>query len=144
MLAKKITYTDFDGEERTETFYFNLTKAELLEMQIKHPGGYGEYLQRIIDAKDQVEVMNSFKELIMLSYGEKSEDGKHFRKSEEISKDFVGSAAYDELFFELLTDPDSGAAFVNGIMPKLDLTQEQQMEINAKTKALIDGQRNVG
>ena len=141
MLAKKITYTDFDGEERTETFYFNLTKAELLEMQIKHPGGYGEYLQRIIDAKDQVEVMDAFTELLAASYGEKSEDGRRFRKSKELFEDFKSTVAYDELFVEILTDANAAVNFVNGILPKFDVSEEQKQEINARTKALIDSKK---
>ena len=138
MLAKQITYTDYDGVTRTETFYFNLSKAEIAEMQLTHPGGYAEYLQRIIDAKDQAELIKAFKVLVLNSYGVKSEDGKRFRKSEELSKEFEESEAYSELFMELLSDTNAASNFVNGIMPKIDLTDEQKNELNAKTKALIE------
>lgn len=138
MLAKKVTYTDFNGEERTETFYFNLTKAEVAEMQLTHPGGYTEYIQRIIDSKQQEEIIRIFKELLLKSYGEKSEDGKHFRKSKEISEEFSNTEAYSEIFVELMTNANEAAAFVNGIMPKVDMTEDQKAELARKTKALID------
>lgn len=138
MLAKPITYTDYNGDTLTETFYFNLSKAEIAELQLTHPGGYAEYLQRIIDARDQAELVKAFKDLIMISYGVKSEDGKHFRKSDQISKDFEQSEAYSELFIELLSDADAAANFVNGIMPIIDLPEEQKAELAARTKNLIE------
>lgn len=138
MLAKSITYTDYNGVTRTETFYFNLSKAEVSEMQLTHPGGYAEYLERIIETTDQAELVRAFKALILNSYGVKSEDGKKFRKSPEISKDFEESEAYSELFMEILNDADAASAFVNGIMPKVELTQEQQAELNERTRKLIE------
>lgn len=141
MLAKPITYTDYDGNERTETFYFNLSKAEVAEMQLKHPGGYAEYLQRIIDAKDQSQLIDAFKRLITDSYGVKSEDGKRFCKSSEISEAFVQTEAYSELFVELLSSGEAAAAFVNAIMPVMDLDDEKKAEISAKTKALIENKQ---
>lgn len=138
MLVKEITYTDFNGEERTEKFYFNLTKSELLEKQLTHPGGYVEYLERIIAAKDQVLVVEAFRDLILDSYGEKSEDGKRFVKSKTISEGFHQSEAYSELFMSLISDPDAAAAFVRGIIPKMELTEEQQATLAARTKQLID------
>jgi hypothetical protein len=141
MLAKSITYVDYNGEERTETFYFNISKAEVAEMQLKHPGGYAEYLQRIIDAKEQTQLVDAFKTIVLDAYGEKSEDGKRFKKSKEISEAFEQTEAYSELFMELLMSPDAAAAFINGILPKLDISDEQQAELSAKTKALIDSKK---
>lgn len=138
MLSKQITYTDYDGVERTETFYFNLSKAEIAEMQLTHPGGYAEYLDRIVQSRDQVELVKAFKVLILNSYGEKSEDGKHFRKSEELSKNFEQSEAYSELFIELLGDTDAATNFVNGIMPKVDMTEAQKAELEERTRKLIE------
>lgn len=138
MLSKQITYTDYNGVTRTETFYFNLSKAELAEMQLTHPGGYVEYLERIIDSKDQAEIVKAFKVLVLNSYGVKSEDGKRFCKSEEISREFEESEAYSELFMELLGDTDAASNFVNGIMPKIDMTEEQKAELAARTKNLIE------
>lgn len=141
MLAKKITYTDFDGNERTETFYFNLTRGEIAEMELKHPGGYLDYIERIIDAKDQKELTECFTRLILDSYGEKTEDGRHFKKSAEISELFHTSEPYSELLMEILTDTEAASAFVNGIMPKVDLTEEQQAELNERMKARIEARK---
>lgn len=124
MFAKKITYTDFNDVERTETFYFNLSKAEIAEMQVTTEGGLGEKLQKIIDSKDQAEIFKMFKYLILKSYGEKSEDGKRFIKSAELSEAFSQTNAYDQFFMELGTDSDAAQAFVNGIIPK-DLPQKE-------------------
>lgn len=140
MLVKQITYTDFNGDERTETFYFNLSRAEVLEMEIKHPGGYAEYLQRLVDSKNREELLSVFKTLILNSYGEKSEDGKHFRKDPELSKAFEQSEAYSELFVELISSAEAASAFVNGIMPTMNLSEAEKAEVAAKTKALIDAQ----
>lgn len=118
MLKKTITYTDYDGVERTEIFYFNLSRAELFEKEATTPGGYVDLLQSIIDAKDEARLLIEFKRLVAMAYGVKSEDGKHFRKSEQISDDFINSPAYDQLFMEFLTDSTKAAEFVNGIMPK--------------------------
>ena len=117
MLTKKITYTDYNGVERTENFYFNLTKAEIAEMELGTEGGLSNMVQRIVDAKDTPAIMRVFKELIMKSYGEKSADGKRFIKSKELSEAFTQTEAYSELFIELATNPDAPAAFVNGIVP---------------------------
>lgn len=141
MLSKKITYTDYNGIEHTETFYFNLTKAEVAEMQLTHPGGYSAYLQRIIDSNDEASLVANFKVLILKAYGEKSEDGKRFVKSKELSEAFEQTEAYSELFMELLSDTDAASSFVNGIMPVIDLTEEQQKELNDRTKALLESKK---
>jgi hypothetical protein len=137
MYVKNITYTDFNGVERTEPFYFNLTKAEIAEMQLRHPGGYVEYIERIIAAKEQTELIDSFRTLILNSYGEKSEDGKYFTKSKELSDRFATSEAYSELFMSLMNDVDEASAFVNGIMPKVDMTEDQKKELSAKMESRI-------
>lgn len=141
MLAKKITYTNFNGEECTETFYFNISRAEVLEMEMLKPGGYSEYLQEIVDSKDRSRIMEIFKTFILNSYGKKSEDGKRFMKSPEISKEFEQCAAYDELFLELLQSTDAQVAFINGILPIDTLNDSQKTELNAKTKALIESKK---
>lgn len=118
MLKKKITYTDFDGVERTEDFYFNLTKAEVLEMELGTSGGYAGFLNRITMEKDIVEMAKHFKTLILKSYGKKSPDGKRFIKSEEISAEFAQTEAFSELYVELATDDEAAWAFVEGVFPK--------------------------
>ena len=119
MLKKTITYTDYNGVERTEDFYFNLTKAELMEMEIGTTGGMADMIKRIVDAKDAPAIIKIFKELVLKAYGEKSADGKRFVKSEEISNGFAQTEAYSKLFKELATDADAAAAFVNGIIPNI-------------------------
>jgi hypothetical protein len=117
MLKKVITYTDFDGNERTETFYFNLTKAEAMEMELSIDGGLVKLIEKIVEANNLKEIIGLFKEIILKSYGEKSSDGKRFIKSQEVRDAFSQTEAYSELFMELATNSDSAAAFVNGIVP---------------------------
>ena len=117
MLKKTITYTDYNGTERTEDFYFNLTKAEVMEMEMSTSGGLAEMIKRIVDAKDGAAIIKVFKELILKAYGIKSPDGKRFIKSEEISTEFTQTEAFPILFMELATDADAAAKFVNGIIP---------------------------
>lgn len=118
MLTKKITYTDYNGVERTENFYFNLSKAELMEMEMGTAGGFTEMLTRIVDAQDATSIIKVFKELVLKAYGEKSPDGKRFIKSAELSEAFAQTEAYSILFMELATDADAASKFVNGIMPE--------------------------
>lgn len=128
MLKKIITYTDYNGVERTEPFYFNLSKAELMEMELGVTGGMTEMLNKIINAKDGPSLMKTFKEMIMKSYGIKSDDGKRLIKSEELSIAFTQTEAYSVLFMELITDDKAAADFVNGIIPN-----EIQAEVSAQT-----------
>ena len=128
MLKKLITYTDYNGVERTEPFYFNLSKAELMEMELGVTGGMTEMLDKIIAAKDAPSLMKTFKEMIMKSYGIKSDDGKRLIKSEELSIAFTQTEAYSVLFMELITDDKAAADFVNGIIPN-----EIQAEVAAQT-----------
>ena len=117
MLKKTMTYTDYNGVERTEDLYFNLTKAEIMEMEMSTAGGLAEAIQRIVAAQDTPAIIKIFKELVLKAYGEKSVDGKRFIKSEEISTAFSQTEAYSNLFMELATDADAAAKFVNGIVP---------------------------
>lgn len=119
MLKKTITYTDYNGLNRTETFYFNLTESELAEMETEVDGGMSSMLKEVVDANDGKRIMQSFKMFIKKSYGVKSDDGRRFEKSEQISNEFLQTAAYDSLFHELITDPKAGADFVNAIIPKI-------------------------
>lgn len=127
MLKRTITYTDYKGNQRTEDFYFNLTKAELTEMELTTEGGMSEYIERIIKAQNQSEIVSAFKQLLLKAYGERSEDGRRFMKSEEISKAFSQTEAYSELFMELATDSDKASAFVNGIIPA-DIAESKEMK----------------
>lgn len=118
MLKKTITYVDYDGVERTEDFYFNLSKAELTEMELSQEGGFVNMLERIVAAKDSKRIIEELKTIVLKSYGEKSLDGRRFIKSEELSKAFSQTEAYNILFMEFFTDPDAAADFVNGIIPE--------------------------
>lgn len=119
MLKKLIKYTDFNGVEREEEFYFNLTKGELVEMEFSKHGGFETYIRKIASTTDTPELMKFFKDLILSSYGEKSSDGRRFVKNQELRDSFEQSAAYSELLTEMLISPNANAAieFVNGILP---------------------------
>lgn len=117
MLKKTITYTDFNGEKVTEDFYFNLTKAEMFQMELRTKGGLVEYIDKIVKEEDGDKIIDLFNELILKSYGVKSEDGKRFVKSKEAREAFEFSEAYSELFMELATNPDEAVKFVNAIIP---------------------------
>ena len=117
MLKKTVTYVDYNGLERTEDFYFNLTKAEVAEMELSVQGGFSKMLEEIVASKDNVQIVNLFKQMVLKSYGEKSPDGRRFMKSEEIAQAFAQTEAYSEIFMELALDEKKAADFVNGIMP---------------------------
>lgn len=118
MIKKTITYTDYNGSERTEDFYFNLTKAEVMEMEMSTTGGMAEMITRIVNAKDQVAIIKIFKDLILKAYGEKSPDGRKFeKKNGKLAEEFAETEAFSQLFMELATDADAAAKFVNGIVP---------------------------
>ena len=117
MLKKTITFTDYNGTERTEDFYFNLSKAEIMEMEMSTAGGLSEMLQNIVKTQDAPSIIKIFKDLVLKAYGQKSPDGKRFIKSEELSTEFSQTEAYSQLFMELATDADAAAKFVNGIIP---------------------------
>lgn len=118
MLKKTITYTDYDGNERTEDFYFNLTKAEILEMELSSNGGLDKMISKIVAEQDGRKITEIFKDIILKAYGEKSLDGKRFIKNDELREAFIQTEAYSNLFVELATDSDKAAEFVNGIIPK--------------------------
>ena len=120
MLKKTIKYTNYNGVELTEDFYFNLTTAEIMEMELGTSGGLAEMINRIVAAQDAPAIISVFKDLILKAYGEKSADGKYFRKSREISEAFAQTEAYSLLFMELATDADAAAKFINGIVPARD------------------------
>ena len=120
MLKKTITYTDYNDVERTEDFYFNLTKAELMEMEMGAVGGLSGMIEKIVSAKDAPAIIKVFKELVLKAYGEKSADGKRFIKSKEISDAFSQTEAYSQLFMELATDADAASKFVNGIATNME------------------------
>lgn len=132
MLKKTIKYTDFNGNEVTEDFYFNLTKAEVAEMELgasrldadgNIKGGMQDLLSEIVASGSGQRIMDTFKEILARSYGVRSEDGKRFIKSKELFEEFTQSAAYSEFFMELITDADAASSFIKAVMPA-DLSVE--------------------
>lgn len=128
MLKKTIIYVDYNGTKRTEDFYFNLTKAEISEMELEIPGGMSEMLKRITAAQDTPTLVKIFKDLILRSYGVKSDDGRRFIKSQQLKEEFSQTEAYSELFMELATNADAASAFINGIIPA-DIAKESKKQI---------------
>lgn len=141
MLKRTIKYTDYKGNERTEDFYFNMSKAELAEMELTTDGGLSDYIEKIIKASDQAQIVKLFKELLLKSYGEKSEDGRRFIKGKELSEAFSQTEAYSILFMELAGDADKAAEFVNGIVPEMTEEEKKAAEAYAAKPGLapIDG-----
>lgn len=139
MLKKTITYTDYNEMERTEDFYFNLTEAELNELQLATPGGYAGYLQKMVAAQDTPTLIGVIKDLILRSYGEKSLDGRTFVKIDEsgkpVSRMFSQTEAFSKLYMELGSDSDAAVKFVLGIMPKN--LQEKAAELNIMDPATL-------
>lgn len=118
MLKKTQTYVDFDGQQRTEDFYFNLTEAELTEMEYSMNGGLSQLLEKIIRENDQKQIIEYFKEIVIRAYGVKSLDGRQFTKNDKLREEFASTIAYSDIFMELAHDANKAAEFVNGIMPK--------------------------
>lgn len=118
MTKKTITYNDYNGVERTEDFYFNLSEAEVMEMELGVTGGMAEMIQRIVQAQDGPTIMQTFKDVVLRSYGVKSPDGKRFIKNDTLREEFSQTEAYSQLFMKLATDSKEAADFVNGIMPE--------------------------
>ena len=136
MLKKPIKYTDYNGVERKEDFYFHLTKPELIEMQFSTDGGLDEKIRKIFMAQNGRAIMNIFKELILKAYGEKSDDGRRFIKSKELSEAFAQTEAYTELYMELTSSDEAAAEFINGIIPA-DIEVDQD-----EAKAMIADMTN--
>lgn len=123
MFKKTVTYTDYNGVERTEDFYFNLSKAELMEMELSKDGGMIAFIRKIVQEKRTSKLSELFKDLLLKSYGQKSEDGKRFIKNDELREEFTQTEAYSDIYMELATDADAAVNFVKGIMPS-DLAKE--------------------
>jgi len=117
MLKRNITFTDFNDVKVTEEFYFNISRAELIEMEVSEVDGLKAAVEKIIASKDMKSLIREFKKIVLDSYGVKSEDGKRFIKTEQLRDEFAQSAAYDVLFMELCTNETSAANFIMGILP---------------------------
>lgn len=130
MLKKVVTYTNFEGEQVTETLHFNLTKAELMEMELSVDGGLTSLIKKVVKADSHPEIFRIFKDLILKAYGIR--DGSHFIKSTAISEEFSHTEAFSELFMTVVQDADEASAFISGILPDVP---EEALE---KAKAELD------
>lgn len=133
MYEKKIKFKGYDGVEREQSFFFNLTKAELLDMQFEIQGGFVDRVKKIIEIKDQPTIIKIFKEIILKSYGEKDDDGIHFNKVDPVTgrrlvDRFIETEAYSKLYVELATNEKAAADFINNVIPE-DLAKEAKNEL---------------
>lgn len=137
MLKRTITFENFDEETESDVFYFNLSKPELIEMEVEHKQGMSKLLQSIVDTKDNKELIKMFKELILMAYGVKSEDGRRFIKTDQLREEFSQTEAFNVLFMELATNDDAAVIFMDGILPRDmrgSITKEQ-IQANVKEVA---------
>lgn len=145
MLKKTITYEDFNGDTVSEDFFFHLSKAELVELELSHRGGLSEALKRIVAAEDGKQIVAEFKNIILGAYGKRSDDGRRFVKNQDLRDEFESSEAYSTLFMELLTNTNFAIEFINGIIPagmaeeaaKLTQTPEPQPQPEQLTLAAV-------
>ena len=144
MYKKTITYTDYNGQTQVEDAYFHLSEPELVDMELADDIGLRGRIEKVVASNDNREIMRLFKEIILMSYGLKSEDGKRFVKSDAALEAFKSSAAYSTLFMELASDADAAAAFVNGLLPAglvekvAQTSQENQLESAKPISELTD------
>lgn len=132
MVAKTLTYEDFNGNQITETFYFNLSKAELIEMQVSVEGGLDKVLKRVSEEKDPAKLLNLFKMFVLKSFGVKSEDGKRFIKDDALTEAFTQTNAYSELYMSLIQDTNAAIDFITGIVPDMPELDQKIAEIKAE------------
>jgi hypothetical protein len=139
MLKRVIKYEDFEGNDTSDIYYFHLSKPELLELEVEHTQGFAKILQNIIEAKDDKELIARFKQIILMSYGVKSEDGKRFIKNDQLREEFSQTAAYSALFMELATDDQAAVDFLTGVLPR-DLGPEIEKAMKAKEQEEKSGE----
>lgn len=137
MLKKAIKYTDYNGNERTEDWFFNLNKAEIFELESSINGGFDSFITQIVNDQNGSEIMKVFKDIITMSVGKKSLDGRKFEKNDEIRNDFLQTEAYNELFMELVTDADAAADFIKGVLPEFD----ENVELPEAANKLMNGDK---
>ena len=120
------TYTDYDDNQRTEDFYFNYSEAELTDLQFSVSGGLAGMIDKIIKTNDMPKLVELFRELIQKAYGEKSNDGRRFMKSPELTKEFTETVAYSQIYIRLATDSKAAQEFINNVVPKSMKDKMQQ------------------
>lgn len=138
MLVKTITYTDYNGVSRTEDFYFNLSRPEIIEMEYSPEGSLTEMIEKLVSPADTPTIIRLIKDFILKSYGEKSQDGKRLVKSPELAMAFSQTEAYTQLFMELVTDSQKASDFINGVLPTLTPEQKAQIKKTLDEKGVSD------
>lgn len=118
MLKRTIKYKDFNDNEVSEDFYFNISRAELVRLEMSFDDGIEKAVKKMMETKDRAALINQFEDLVLKAYGQKSEDGKRFIKSTQLREEFAQHAAYEQLFFELITNEQTIADFILGVLPK--------------------------
>lgn len=138
MLKKTVSYEDFDGQQRTDTYHFNLTEAEVTELEMSMNGGLSQLLEKIVKEDDHKQIIEYFKKIVIMAYGVKSLDGKHFVKNDKVREEFVSTMAYSKIFMELATDADEAVAFIRGIMPAFrdSKLQEEPIALPAESSVI--------
>ena len=126
MYKKTITYTDFNGTERTEDFYFHMTQAEILKMEYSQEGGMTNVIQKIIETEETTKLLPLFETVVRMSYGKRSVDGRHFEKKPEYTDQFLASEAYSNMFVEFMTNADEAAKFINNVCKKIDVDENRK------------------
>ena len=137
MLRKEVKYKDFDGNDRKDVLWFHLNEVEITEMDLETSGGLVKYMESIIDTNDVNQLIAIFKDLLIRSYGERSMDGKHFYKDDNIRNEFVSSAAYPVLYMEMVSDADKAVEFINGIVPSNIREQMAKIENTPEGAAML-------
>lgn len=137
MHKREITYENFNDETVTETFYFNLSKPELIELEVEYKEGFTSWIQSVVKAEDNKTILEQFKRIILLAYGEKSADGRSFLKSDELREQFSHTAAFQSLFLDLCTDASVAAEFLIAALPK-DMRDEVAKAVNTSDISASD------
>lgn len=137
MLKKTIKYMDFNGQPQSEDYYFNFTKAELVEMGLSENGGLDAFIEKVINERDQKEIIRLFKDIVLKAYGEKSTDGKYFVKNDAVRERFSQTEAYSELFMELAFDSKAASDFINALIPN-DLAETIQAKVDRNAKPALN------
>ena len=126
MYKKTITYTDFNGTERTEDFYFHMTQAEILKMEYSQEGGMTNVIQNIIETEETTKLLPLFETVVRMSYGKRSIDGRHFEKKPEYTDQILASEAYSNMFVEFMMNADEAAKFINNVCKKIDVDENRK------------------
>lgn len=134
MLKRVINFKDFEGNPISREYRFHMSEAELMELEMSENGGWDSMVKQAANTQDGPKLIEIFKKMILLSYGEISTDDVSFikvRDGHKLAEDFMQTNAYSVLFMELATDAKKASEFVNGVIPS-DLAEKVAKEADAK------------